>query len=84
VTNDGSILALDANGNPKGGVRNTYVDVPINRYVSPNEPSPMPIPNPSPLTAAASVQLFCNIAGYEVPLTHEQVQRLYKNNRDYQ
>jgi len=83
VKNDGSVLALDANGNPKGGVRNTYVDVPVKRYVSPNEPNPMPIPNPSPLTAAASVQLFCSIAGYEAPLTHEQVQALYKSKSDY-
>jgi len=82
--NDGSVLALDANGNPKGGVRNTYVDVPVNRYVSPNEPNAMPIPNPSPLTSAASVQLFCSIAGYEVPLTHERVKPLYKDKKDYQ
>src|SRR5712671_51081 len=84
LKNDGSILALDANGNPKGGVRSTYVDVPVNRYISPNEPNPMPIPNPSPLTAAASVQLFCSIAGYEAPLTHGQVQALYKSKTDYQ
>jgi len=82
--NDGSVIALDANGNPKGGVRNTYVDVPVKRYVSPNEPNPTPIPNPSPLTAAASVQLFCSIAGYEAPLTPQQLQSLYKNKKDYQ
>ena len=84
LKNDGSVLALDANGNPKGGVRNTYVDVPVHRYISPNEPNPTPIPNPSPLTAAASVQLFCRIAGYEEPLTRERVQSLYKNKKDYQ
>ena len=83
LKNDGSVLALDANGNPKGGVRSSYVDVPVNRYVSPNEPNPKPIPNPSSLTAAASVQLFCSIAGYEVPLTREQVQPLYKSKKDY-
>jgi hypothetical protein len=84
LKNDGSVLALDANGNPKGGVRSTYVDVPVNRYISPNEPNPTPISNPSPLTAAASVQLFCSIAGYEVPLTREQVQTLYKTRKEYQ
>ena len=30
--NDGSRLALDENGNAKGGVRNTYVDVPAAAY----------------------------------------------------
>jgi hypothetical protein len=63
--------------------RADYVVV-VKRYVSPNEPHPMPSPNPSPLTAVASVQLFCSIAGYEVPLTHEQVQPLYRNKKDYQ
>lgn len=82
--NDSSVLALDAYGNAKGGVRNPYVDVPARRYVTPNEPNPKPIPNPSPLTAAASVQLFCNIAGYEQPLTKEQLAMLYKNKKDYQ
>ncbi len=84
LKNDGSVLALDANGNPKGGVRNTYVDVPVNRYVAPNEPNPTPIPNPSPLTAAASVQLFCSIAGYEMPLNPAQLKTLYKDKKDYQ
>jgi hypothetical protein len=84
LKNDGSVLALDANGNPKGGVRSTYVDVPVNRYIAPNEPNPTPIPNPSPLTAAASVQLFCSIAGYEVPLTRDEVHTLYKSKKDYQ
>lgn len=82
--NDNSVLALDPYGNPKGGVRNPYVDVPARRYVAPNEPNPTPIPNPSPLTAAASVQLFCSIAGYEQPLTKEQLAMLYKNKKDYQ
>jgi len=84
LKNDGSVLALDANGNPKGGVRNTYVDVPVNRYVSPNETKLPPISNPSPLTAAASVELFCSIAGYEMPLNPQQLKALYKSKKDYQ
>ncbi len=84
MKNDGSVLALDANGNPKGGIRNTYVDVPLNRYVVPNEPNPTPIANPSPLTAAASVQLFCSIAAYQEPLPREQLHSLYKDLKDYQ
>jgi hypothetical protein len=82
--NDDSVLALDANGNPKGGVRNTYVDVPVNRYVSPNAAKPTPIRNPSPLTAVAGVPLFCSIAGYETPLPTEKKRQLYKDKRDYQ
>ena len=81
LKNDGSVLTLDANGNPKGGVRSTYVDVPVNRYIAPNEPNPTPIPNPSPLTAAASVQLFCSIAGYEVPLPRRAGSRRFTRAR---
>ena len=45
--NDGSLLALDAHGNVTGGIRTTYVDVPLNKYAAPNEANPTPIPNPS-------------------------------------
>ena len=30
--NDGSMMALDEHGNPQGGIRNIYVDVPTARY----------------------------------------------------
>jgi len=85
--NDGSVLALDANGNPKGGVRNPYVDFPVNRYVAPNEAAMPPIANPSVMVSgrgANGAGFFCGIAGYQLPLTKEQTQALYKNKKDYQ
>jgi len=87
TANDGSVIALDANGNPKGGVRNPYVDVPAYRYVAPNEPAVPPIPNPSPAVAGqgpGGAQLFCGIAAYEVALSDEQMKVLYKNKKDYE
>jgi hypothetical protein len=87
TANDGSILALDGNGNPKGGVRNTHVDVPAYRYVSPNEPMEPPIPNPSPAVAAqgpGGPALFCGIASSQFPLSADQMKALYRNKRDYQ
>jgi hypothetical protein len=36
TANDGSLMALDAHGNPKGGIRTTYVDVPVKKYGVPN------------------------------------------------
>ena len=87
TANDGSALALDANGNPKGGVRNPYVDVPAYRYVSPNEPAAPPIPNPSPLVAGqgpGGPALFCGIASAQFPLSAEQMKALYKSRKDYQ
>ena len=34
MTNDGSMMALDAHGNPLGGIRNPYVDVPTAKYTA--------------------------------------------------
>jgi hypothetical protein len=87
TANDGSVIALDVNGNPKGGVRNPYVDVPAYRYVAPNEPAVPPIPNPSPAVAGqgpGGPQLFCGIAAYQVPLSVDQMKMLYKNKKDYE
>jgi hypothetical protein len=84
--NDGSLLALDANGNVKGGVRNTYVDVPLHKYAVPNEGSPIPVPNASATVTGFGVngaQVFCGIAGSQMPLTGEQVKTLYRNKEDY-
>jgi len=84
TSNDGSVLALDANGNPKGGVRNTYVDVPAYRYIAPNEPAAPPIPNPAPVVASYGAELFCGIASYQVPLSADQMKMLYKSRKDFQ
>jgi len=87
VTTVNNAVALDANGNPRGGVRNPYVDVPAYRYVAPNEPAVPPIPNPSPAVVgqgAGGAQLFCGIAAYQVPLSADQMKALYKNKKDYE
>ena len=34
---DGSLMALDEFGNPRGGIRTPYVDVPVTKYGVPNE-----------------------------------------------
>lgn len=67
TANDGSRLALDANGNVKGGVRNTYVDVPVATYGVPNSPNAMP----------------CNIAGWRVGYDERTLAELYRNKGSY-
>ena len=87
TANDGSVLALDVNGNATGGVRNPYVDVPAYRYVAPNEPASPPIPNPATLVAAqgpGGPALFCGIAAYQMPLSSDRMKALYKNKKDYE
>jgi hypothetical protein len=71
TANDGSRLALDANGNVKGGVRNTYVDVPVAQYGVPNA------------GATPAANFNCSIAGWRVAYDGASLGELYKNHGDY-
>jgi hypothetical protein len=87
VANDGSLMALDAQGNAKGGIRNPYVDVPTRKIGVRNEGAVPPIQNAHPFVAvrgeAAQAQL-CGLAGYEIDLTPAELKKLYKDKKDYQ
>ena len=71
TTNDGSRLSLDANGNVKGGVRNTYVDVPVAAYGVPNA------------GATPAAQFNCSIAGWRLAYGASTLNDLYKNKGSY-
>src|SRR5258708_23076311 len=68
TANDGSRLALDENGNVKGGVRNAYVDVPVARYGVPNAPGNV---------------LVCAIAGTQFDFDEESLSSHYRNKGSY-
>jgi hypothetical protein len=84
--NDGSLMALDESGNPRGGIRNPYVDVPVKAFAVRNAGASPPVPNAHPFVASrtpeAQAQL-CGLAGYEVPLTPAQLKKLYRDKNDY-
>lgn len=71
LANDGSRLALDENGNAKGGVRNVYVDVPVAQYGVPNA------------GATPAAGFLCSIAGWRLPYDEQKLQTLYRNRLDY-
>ena len=71
TANDGSRLALDANGNVLGGVPSTYVDVPAARYGVPNA------------GATPAANFNCSIAGSRIPFTEDALRELYKNKGAY-
>jgi hypothetical protein len=71
TANDGSRLALDRNGNVKGGVRNTYVDVPVAAYGVPNA------------GATPAAQFNCSIAGWRVAFDEQTLRQLYRNKGAY-
>jgi hypothetical protein len=70
LENDGSRLALDANGNAKGGVRNPYVDVPVAVYGVPN-------------SGSGASAFLCSIAGWRIPYNEVTLRDLYKNKGSY-
>ena len=71
TANDGSRLALDANGNVKGGVRNTYIDVPVAQYGVPNT------------GATPAANFNCSIAGWRVAYDEQTLRQLYRNKGSY-
>ena len=85
--NDGSLMALDENGNAKGGIRNPYVDVPVSKLGVRNEGAVPPIPNPGAWIAArgaAAATQMCGLAGYQVAFSQEQLKKMYGNKKTYQ
>ena len=64
----GSLLALDEFGNVKGGIRNTYVDVPVKTLSTPVASiASAPDSSPSPVPRGASARWRClspNISPY--------------------
>ena len=71
TANDGSRLALDENGNVKGGVRSTYVDVPVAQYGVPNA------------GATQAANFNCSIAGWRVAYDAETLLELYRTQGAY-
>jgi hypothetical protein len=87
VGNDGSVMALDEQGNARGGIRSPYVDVPVKKYGVRNEGAVPPITNAHPFVAVrgeAAQNQLCGLAGYETDLTAAQLRKLYKDKKEYQ
>jgi hypothetical protein len=84
--NDGSRMALDENGNPRGGIRNTYVDVPVAKYtIRPPAITPV-IPNGSPYIAAGgqnAANQMCGLSGAQISFTPAKLKTLYRSKKSY-
>jgi hypothetical protein len=73
VVENGAI-AVDEHGNARGGVRSTYVDVPVAKYGVPNNADPKP---------GTRDDFYCGIAGYETPLAPARLHALYTDGATY-
>ncbi len=84
--NDGSRMTLDEHGNPRGGIRTPYVDVPVATYgLRPAAVSPV-IPNASSYVAAGGQQAanqMCGLSGTQVPFDAAKLKALHKTKKAY-
>jgi len=78
--NDGSLMQLDEYGNPVGGIRNTWVDVPLYKYTMHNPPNPAS-------TGAGSgrmqTPLLCFLSGWQTPIAPAIVKKKYGTPDNY-
>jgi hypothetical protein len=86
VSNDGSMMALDANGNPQGGIRTVYVDVPVVKYViRPAALNPV-VANAAPYIAAGgqnAANLMCGLSTAQIAIPSAKLKDMYKNKQGY-
>src|SRR5690606_35072776 len=83
---DGSQMALDTHGNPQGGIRTPWVDVPVAKYgpvIAAAEPL---IANPSDYVKANGLQgaqIMCRLASWQEPFPAAKLRELYGSKREY-
>ena len=80
TANDGSLIALDEHGNPKGGIRSPYVDVPVAKYGFPNEAAVPPTPNTMPWVSrrtSQGIDDLCRLTGYQITMAGSDLKKMY-------
>jgi hypothetical protein len=84
---DGSTMALDEAGNPRGGIRSPYVDVPVVKYrIRPTVANPFPA-NPSAWMKANGNEkggaLMCNLSAAQLALSKDELKKRYTTKKNY-
>ncbi len=85
-SNDGSTMVLDAHGNPVGGIRSPYVDVPTAKYAPVNTAADPVIANPSEyvrVNGLQGAQIMCRLSAYQEPFSQVKLRELYGSKREY-
>ena len=87
IVKDGASMALDEHGNPRGGIRNPYVDVPVTKYSVPNEGAVPLIANPSAYVTKNGGQQaanqMCSLSAYQTDFSKDQLKQLYGSKKNY-
>jgi hypothetical protein len=80
------MMALDEHGNPRGGIRTTYVDVPTSKYtIRPAAASPV-VAGASAYIAAGgqnAANQMCGLSTSQVAFDNAKLKRLYKSKAAY-
>lgn len=71
TANDGSLMALDPHGNPMGGIRSPYVDVPAATYIAGNE------------AVDPSLATQCRLTVWERAFSRQELRELYGTRENY-
>ena len=86
ISNDGSMMALDEHGNPLGGIRTSYVDVPTVKYViRPAALNPV-VANAAPYIATGgqnAANLMCGLSTAQIAIAPAKLKELYKSKQGY-
>jgi hypothetical protein len=83
---DDASMVLDEHGNPIGGIRNPYVDVPTARYIPVNTPAQPLIANPSVYVQGqgeAGAALMCRLSAYQESFSTEELTEMYRDKETY-
>lgn len=73
-------------GNPRGGIRSPYVDVPAARYGVPNAGAVPLIPNPSAYVGKGGQQaanLMCGLSAFQIDFNQARLEQLYGSKQNY-
>jgi hypothetical protein len=86
VANDGPTMLLDENGNSAGGIRTTYVDMPVAKYAAINSAAEPLIANPSAYVKANGLmgaQIMCRLSAYQEPFSAAKLRELHGTPAQY-
>jgi hypothetical protein len=86
ASNDGSTMVLDEHGNPVGGIRSPYVDVPTAKYAPVNTAAEPVIANASEyvrVNGLQGAQIMCRLSAYQEPFSAAKLRELYGSKREY-
>jgi len=86
VANDGSQMVLDEHGNPVGGIRSPYLDLPTAVYTAGNaaaDPLPAEVSAYVEANGPQGAQIMCRLSNYQYVFDAKTLEDLYGSPRAY-